>query len=487
VVPDNLRFGGGVSGTVFNPIVAIILFLAVVLICVLPRKKAIAPFLITVILIPADQILVLGGLHFNPLRILIFFGLIRIFIIKGRGEWSVFSGGLNKLDKSMILLTLTSAVAGILLFRNIQAAIFQVGEIYTAFGAYFLLRCLIRDREDVVRVIRVFALIVIMLGGVMIFEHLKGSNPYALLGGARAQYFATNMARDGRIRATASFGTPILAGTFGAVLLPVFIGLWLTDKKQRQIAIVGMIGATIMTAASSSSTPLITYMLSLMGLCMWPIRSMMRAIRWGIVLTLVALQMVMKAPVYHLVTRLDISGSSYHRYALIDQCVHHFSQWWLIGTKSNADWGWDMWDTANQYVQTAQNSGLFALILLIAIIVFGFKYLGKARQATTDKKQALFLWALGSALFAQLMSFLGISLWDQSIVGWYALLAFIAAVAVPQAQAAKGQIETVANRGMAAGELQPAYPGLSYRPRRDRKSVGDERPAPLRGRHARGF
>jgi hypothetical protein len=381
----------------------------------------------------------------------------------------------------------TSAVAGILLFRNTQAAIFQVGEIYTAFGAYFLLRCLIRDREDVVRVIRAFALIVVMLSAVMIFEHLKGSNPYALLGGARAGYFATNMAREGRIRATASFGTPILAGTFGAVLLPLFVGLWLTDKKQRQIAIVGMIGATVMTAASSSSTPAIAYLLSLMGLCMWPIRSMMRAIRWGIVLTLVALQMVMKAPVYHLITRIDISGSSYHRYALIDQCVHHFSQWWLIGTKSNADWGWDMWDTADQYVQTAQNSGLLALIFLIAIIVFSFKYLGKARQATTDKKQALFFWALGSALFAQMMSFLGISLWDQSILGWYALLALIAAVPVPQAQAAKGQIETVASHRMAAGDIQPAYPGLSYRPSRDRKSVRDERPAPLRGRHVREF
>jgi hypothetical protein len=32
------------------------------------------------------------------------------------------------------------------------------------------------------------------------------------------------------------------------------------------------------------------------------------------------------------------------------------------------------------------------------------------------------------------MSFFGISLWDQSIVGWYALLAFIGAVAVPIAQ-----------------------------------------------------
>ena len=482
MVPENLRFGGGVSGSVFSPIVAIILFLAVVLMCILPRRKAIVPFLITAILIPADQILVLGGLHFNPLRILIFFGLIRVFIIKGRGEWSVFSGGLNKVDKSMILLTLSSAVAGILLFRNTQVVIFQVGEIYTAFGAYFLLRCLIRDREDVIRVIRVFAVIVVMLSGIMIFEHVKGSNPYAWLGGARAQYFATDMARDGRIRATASFGTPILAGTFGAVLLPLFVGLWLSDKKQRQIAIVGMIGATLMTAASSSSTPAIGYLAAIMGICMWPIRSMMRAIRWGIVLTLVALQIVMKAPVYHLITRIDISGSSYHRYYLIHQTVIHFSDWWLIGTRSNADWGWDMWDTANQYVATAVSGGLVSLILLIAIIVYGFKYLGKAREAATDKRQALFLWAVAVMLLTYSVSFIGISLWDQSVVGWYSLLALIGAVAVPQkAKAGLQRLAVTTNpRITAMPEVQPLYAGVRGKRFLENKFAGSDWKVPFR-------
>ena len=91
-----------------------------------------------------------------------------------------------------------------------------------------------------------------------------------------------------------------------------------------------------------------------------------------------------------------------------------------------------MWDTANQYVATAINGGLLGLILLIAIIVYGFKYVGQARKAEQDKKQALFFWAVGSALFAWMLSFFGISLWDQSVLGWYALLALIGAVAAPQ-------------------------------------------------------
>jgi O-antigen ligase len=91
-----------------------------------------------------------------------------------------------------------------------------------------------------------------------------------------------------------------------------------------------------------------------------------------------------------------------------------------------------MWDTANQYVSNAVNGGLLSLILFIAILVYGFRYLGNARRTATDKNQALFFWSLAVALFVHVVSFFGISYWDQSIVGWYALLAFISATAVPQ-------------------------------------------------------
>jgi len=432
VEPEHLHFGGGVSGSILNPAVVLLMILTGVLMCFLPQKKVIVPFLLTSILIPSDQVLVVAGLHFPLLRVLILFGMIRIFVIRGRGEWNVFSGGLNRVDKALILLSVTSAVAGILLFQNAQIVIFQLGELYTVLGAYFLLRCLIRDHEDVVRVIRTLAVIVAAVGSVMAIEQLtKGWDPYALLGGARAQVYAADMVRDSQIRATGSFAHPILAGTFGAVLMPLFLGIWLTERKYRGSAILGMIGATTMTMASHSSTPLIGYGAGLLGLCVWPIRGSMRLIRWSIVIILVSLQMVMKAPVYHLVTRVDISGSSYHRYALIDLCVRHFGDWWLIGTKSNADWGWDMWDTANEYVEHAFSGGLLSLILFITIIVYGFKYLGQAGRTATDKKQALFFWALSSALLAHAMSFFGISYWDQTIVGWYALLAFIGAIAVP--------------------------------------------------------
>ena len=42
----------------------------------------------------------------------------------------------------------------------------------------------------------------------------------------------------------------------------------------------------------------------LIGLSFWPLRKEMRIIRWGFVLTLVALHLYMKAPVWHLISRV---------------------------------------------------------------------------------------------------------------------------------------------------------------------------------------
>jgi hypothetical protein len=439
-----LRYGGGVTETIVNPIVLVITILAGVLICVLPRNKAFIPFLVGSILIPIDQIIVLAGLHFSMLRVLILFGMVRLCLIKLSGQGNLFSGGFNKLDKALILLVLTTAAAEILLFQNSGILVYQAGELYNAFGIYFLFRCLIRDQEDVYRVIRTFAFIVVIAGGVMVFEQLtRGWNPYALLGGARFQQYAADMVRDGKIRSMGPFSQPIPAGTFGAVLFPIFCGLWLAEKEYRRIAIIGMLGATAMTLASHSSTPLIAYLGSLVCLCLWPLRKMTRIIRLSIVLVLVSLHVVMKAPVWHLITRFDISGSSYHRYALVDNCIRRFSEWWLIGVPSTAYWGWNMDDVCNQYVSHAVTGGILALVLFILIIAYVFKYSGDARKAAADKNQALFFWALSAAMLANVLAFLGIAYFDQSVVGWYALLAMTGAAAVPQAMKARvSQIET---------------------------------------------
>lgn len=431
--PTNLRFGGGASATALNPLVALLILIAGLVICFGRRDKALIAFLCASILIPMDQVLLIGSLHFPMLRVLILFGLGRLVKTKAASAKPLFPGGINRLDVTVILFALCTAIAGVLLFQKSAALIFQLGNLYTILGVYCLTRLLIRDEDDIELMIRVLAYLTAGIAVIMMYERATGYNPYALLGGARASVYASVMQRDDRFRAMGCFGHPILAGTFGAILVPLFVGLWWKDKRNRIVAVLGVIAATVTTVMSNSSTPMLGYMAGIMALCLWPVRRWTRAMRWGLVCTLVLLHLVMKAPVWHLISRIDLAGgsSSYHRYQLVDACIRHFGDWWLIGVKSTGDWGWDMWDTANQYVSIADGSGLIPFLLFLATLVYGFKYVGKARKrVANDRKRALFVWALGSALFANVVAFFGISYFDQTIVVWYGLLAAISAVAL---------------------------------------------------------
>jgi hypothetical protein len=139
----------------------------------------------------------------------------------------------------------------------------------------------------------------------------------------------------------------------------------------------------------------------------------------------------MKAPVWALIGRMDLVGGSsgHHRYELVDQFIRHVSDWWLLGTKSNADWGFEMIDTSNQYVEEGSSGGALALIFFIAVITRCFSRLGNARKALggQDRVREWLLWLLGASLFAHLVAFLGIFYFDQMRVAWLALLAMISA------------------------------------------------------------
>ena len=98
----------------------------------------------------------------------------------------------------------------------------------------------------------------------------------------------------------------------------------------------------------------------------------------------------------------------------------------------------------NQYVAAADTTGLIPLLSLLAIIVFGFKYVGRTRRVVTgDRRQEFFIWGIGASLFANVVAFFGISYFDQTIIAWYALLAIIAAIAVSVRKAKRKSLRQI--------------------------------------------
>jgi hypothetical protein len=170
------------------------------------------------------------------------------------------------------------------------------------------------------------------------------------------------------------------------------------------------------------------------AIVMWPARANMRMVRWAFVIALIALHLVMKAPVWMLINHVNLVGgnSAYHRAMLVDQFVRHFWDWWLIGVRSTAEWGWDMWDQANQFVWEGESGGLATFICFVLIISRTFARLGNARKRGKVKRSRDWqLWLLGCALFSYVVAFFGISLNDQLVWGWYVLLAIICVATLP--------------------------------------------------------
>jgi hypothetical protein len=431
-MPDQTHaFGGGISDTILSPIVLVAMLIAMILILVLPRKYILVPVLVSIILIPLGQQVYLIGVHWLVSRLITLCGLARIAVMKFRSKKDVSAGGFNAVDRAFLGCAICETIGFALQYMQAQALVNQFGILIDTLGAYCLMRVLIQNEKDIYRALKVLALLTVVLAGCMAREQATIKNVFGYLGGIQL----VPEVREGKIRSQGSFEHSLTAGTFAAMLLPLFFLLW-RNGKAKSMALCGVVGCTVMTMCSNSSTPLLTYVAGVLGMLLWPIRKHMRAVRWGIVIGLLALNVVMKAPVWFIIAHIDLTGGSsgYHRAELVDQFIRHFRDWWLIGTKDAANWGWDMWDQQNQYVNVGEGGGLAAFVLFIVVISRACGRIGKARRSVEGSKREWLLWFLGCSLFANLVGFFGVNYFDQAKLGWFVLLAMISAATAPVLQ-----------------------------------------------------
>ena len=426
--PENLKFGGGNAVSVMHPLVLIALIIAALVILFLPKRYAIAAVLAVSFLIPLGQQFFVGGLHVLVLRIVIFVALIRALSSMVFSKARAFAGGFSSFDLLFMLWTFFHVIAFLILFSFESAAVVnQFGYLWDVVGGFLVMRFFIQDEADIDRAIRALAYIAAILAICMLNEQFRMQNVFGFLGGARI----VPETRDGFARAQATFSHPLLAGTFGATLLPLFFLYW---RRGKVMAVIGALSATIMAICAASSTPVLAYAAAIGAVCFWPFRKQLRIFRWGLVMALLAMHLLMKAPVWFVIGHISLFGSSSsdHRAYLVDAFIRHFSDWWLVGTNAAGTWGWDMWDTSNQYVSEGESGGLVVFLCFIAIISMCFSRLGRARKAVEgDRSKEWYFWLLGCALFSHVIGFFGISYFDQSRMTWFALLVMIVAATAP--------------------------------------------------------
>ena len=133
--PLTSAFGGGATETNLHPLVAVWALVAIVLILTLPRKQAIVPFLLAFFMTPVAQVVLLGPLHFPVLRILILAGLARTASQGGLTSERRFPGGFNRLDKVVVLWTVTTLVINFVQWMEMQAFIKLAGDFLDRWAA----------------------------------------------------------------------------------------------------------------------------------------------------------------------------------------------------------------------------------------------------------------------------------------------------------------------------------------------------------------
>jgi hypothetical protein len=374
------------------------------------------------------QVLIIGDLHFYLIRILIFFGMIRIFVRK-----EIFRVRLTSIDKILIAWLIVSTFLYVVFSGNYVSLTERLGQAYNTVGIYFLIRALVMDVDDILLAVKMLGIVIIPLAILFAIEYTTGKNPFSIFKGV-AEF---SEIRNGRIRCQGPFQHSILAGTFGATAMPLFVGLWLYKNRSRLLATGAILSASIIVYFSSSNGPLLAYVISIVGLICWKCRSNMRAIRWGIAMLLLALHVIMKAPVWYLVSRLGdfTGGGGWYRSALIDATIRNFNEWWLIGTARTAHWmptglaiDPNSADITNQFIAQGVNGGLLSFMLFIWLIVKCFKTVGVTvrNKDLLSTPERLMIWSLGCAVLGHVASFFSVSYFDQITIFWYLVIAMIA-------------------------------------------------------------
>src|SRR6202051_3973257 len=218
-----------------HPVMLAAMIIALIVILVAPRKYISIPFLLVIFLGSLGQQIYVGGLHFYILRILVMGGLVRLVFAKFTTPGGLFAGGFDWVDKLFVMWICFRCAAGILVNDAATGAInYEVSYLLDALGGYLFLRFLIRDEEDIVRVVKVFGALTCIFALTMTIEKFRNQNIFGYLGAVSI----LPTVREGSVRAQAAFAHPILAGAFGVALIPLFWWLWSSGKGK----VAGVIG-----------------------------------------------------------------------------------------------------------------------------------------------------------------------------------------------------------------------------------------------------
>jgi hypothetical protein len=400
--------------------------LVCVAVMILPRRYAFIPVILAACYITQGQQVDIFDAHFTSIRITIFFGFLRVAI---RNELQQIE--FHLIDKVFILWVLSGTTIYLLLWQTGEAFIYRIGLTYDAILMYLFFRSVFVDLLSVRSAVSVLAVIILPLALLMLYERFGLQNVFSVFGAVPE----IPMYDGDRIRAMGPFRHPILAGSIGACLLPLFVGLW---GSRKATAILGVVAAISIVIASNSSGPALSALCAIIAIGIWPLRNHMQILRRGLVVGLIALHLYMKDPVWFVIARISdlTGGTGWYRSYLIDRAIFYLQDWWMLGTKDTDHWmptglvNIPGADITNQFIYEGVRGGLLTMALFIVLFAVNFSTVGRRVRAMNDDglPERFMVWTIGCSLFAHAASFMSVSYFDQSIIFFYLTMSFVGAI-----------------------------------------------------------
>jgi len=392
-----------------NALSIILVILLSVAVSTISRRYVLLPFILTACLVPMNQRIEIAGLDFTALRIILLFGILRLML---RGEMRPVAW--NGFDKLLLTWNIVGTIVYTLQLWDMQAVIRKSGVMYDCLGMYWIFRQTITTWDDMLFVIKLFAICAIISTPLIALEKFQQHSVYSIFGQIGPSF------HRGRYRCMGPFSHYIMMGTFWVSLLPLFYAAYKTGT-QKMLYLTAMLGAFACVVFSASSTPLITLMAMALFWMLFNQRRHGKKMLVATCLLLTTLHMVMKAPVWHLIARIDIfSGSTgWHRYHLIDEFIKNASSWFLLGTSSTDHWGYGLGDVTNQYVLEAVRGGFITLCIFGILVYSAIQMAGSASVVLKKHEHVWLCWGACIAMIGHAINFLGTSYFGQTLVLLY--------------------------------------------------------------------
>jgi hypothetical protein len=353
--------------------------------------------------VPMNQVVIVLDLNFTLLRILLVVAVLKLILSNNirRIDW-------NRFDKLILAWSIIGSLIYIIQQPSLHDVIYKFGVMLDSLGIYWLFRQILCDWKDICFAIKIIACFALITAPFIALERFQETSFFSIFGPTLGQV------HRGRFRVAGPFPHYIMMGCFWASLLPFFYAQILTNRN-KLFYWFSIFAALSNVYFSASSTPIMTVAAIIIFWKLHNYRKHGETIFWTICCCLLILHLIMKAPVWHLLARLDIfeGSTGWHRYFLFDNFINHWSEWLLLGTKSTAHWGHGQLDITNQFVLEGVRGGGLTLAVFVLIIYYAIKIPGKYSLSCVTPESQWMSWGICVAMLGHFVTFWGVSYFGQ--------------------------------------------------------------------------